>query len=127
MDSERVRDMADEVAALMAERLGGRRRGAGADLATMYRRRGGALPRKLRREARVLMEAERLCAAPRIARQCDGAGAERAHAALVKHLRPLGALSRWQDRGLSAAATIALGLLLLGAAVIWVLTWRGYL
>jgi len=127
MDSGRVREMADEVAALMAERLGGRRRGAGADLATMIRRRGGALPRRLRREARVLLEAERLCASPRIARQIDPAAVERAHAALVRHLRPLGSLARWQGRGLSVAAAIAFGLMVLGAAVIWVLSWRGYL
>lgn len=126
MDSARVQDMADEVAALMASRFGGLRRGQQASLAVMLRRRGAALPRKLRRDAIRLAEAEALSMVPRIARQRDGSDATRAHAALVRHLKQLGALSRWQARGLSVAATVALGLLLVAAAAVWLIVWRGY-
>ena len=125
MDSARVQDMADEVAALMASRFGGLRRGQQASLSVMLRRRGGALPRKLRRDAIRLAEAEALSRVPRIAQQCDGGDAARAHAALVRHLRPMGTLSRWQNRGLSVAAPVAFGLLLLAAVLVWLLVWRG--
>lgn len=127
METERVQQMADEVAGLMAERLGGLRRGQRADLDTMLRRRGAALPRRLRREAMALRDAAAMTAAPRIARQIDNGRAARAHAALVRHLRPLGKLSRVQGRATGIAAGVALGLLVLGAAVVWVLVWRGYL
>lgn len=127
MEPDRVRQMADEVAQLMAERLGGLRRGQRADLATMLRRRGGALPRPLRREALALRDAATLAGAPRIARQLDQTRAARAHAALVRHLKPLGQFSRIQGRATGISAAVALGLLLLGATVIWLLVWRGYL
>jgi len=126
MENRQVQDMADEVAALMAQRFGGLRRGQTARLEVMLRRRGAALPRKLRREAVRLAEADALCAAPRIARQYSTREAARAHAALIRYLKPLGKLSRWQGRGVSVAASVALGLLVVGAATIWVLVWRGY-
>lgn len=127
MDAERVQQMADEVATLMADRLGGLRRGQRADLDTMLRRRGAALPRRLRREAAALRDAAALAAAPRIARQLDEGRATRAHSALLRHLKPLGKFSRVQGRATGIAAGVALGLLVLGAAVVWILVWRGYL
>lgn len=127
MDAERVQSMADEVATLMAERLGGLRRGQRADLRTMLRRRGAALPRPLRRQAVTLRDAAALSAAPRIARQIDAAAAERSHATLVRHLKPLGQFSRAQGRAATIAATVVLGVLLLAAATIWVLVRRGAL
>ena len=127
MDAERVQSMADEVATLMAERLGGLRRGPRADRRTMLRRRGAALPRPLRRQAVTLRDAAALSAAPRIARQIDAAAAERSHATLVRHLKPLGQFSRAQGRAATIAATVVLGVLLLAAATIWVLVRRGAL
>ena len=44
-----IRDMADEVARLIAARFGGARRGERPPLGVMLRRRGGALPRRLRK------------------------------------------------------------------------------
>lgn len=126
MDAERVQQMADEVASLMADRLGGLRRGQHADLDTMLRRRGAALPRRLRREAMALRDAAGLAGAPRVARQIDDTRVQKAHAALIRHLKPLGKLSRLQGRATGVAAAIAFGMLVLGAAVVWVLVWRGY-
>lgn len=127
MEAERMQQMADEVAALMANRLGGLRRGQHAELDVMLRRRGAALPRRLRREALALRDAAALSGAPRILRQMDTARAARAHAALLRHLKPLGQMSRLQGSATGIAAAVALGLLALGAAVVWVLVWRGYL
>lgn len=122
-----IRDMADEVSRLIAARFGGARRGERPPLSVMLRRRGGALPRRLRKQALALARADEMSAQPKIARQLDLPGLSRAYQALILHLQPLGELSRWQGRAVSFAASVALGLLILAAAVIWILLWRGYL
>lgn len=125
--TEDLHEMADEVSRLMAARFGGARRGERPPLEVMLKRRGGALPRKLRRPAQQLAEADRISAQPRIARQLDLPALSRAHAALMGHLQPLGELSRWQGRALSFAASLSLGLLVLGAVVLWIMVRRGHL
>lgn len=125
MAGDDVRAMADEVAALMAQRLGGARRGTQPDLATMLRRRGRALPRRQRRAAQVLAHAQTQAATPKLARQMDSTAAARAHAELVRYLRPLGAAARWQERALNVAAAVMLGLLLVGAIAVWIMVRRG--
>ncbi|SNR59008.1 hypothetical protein EYF88_13755 [Paracoccus sediminis] len=122
-----IRDMADEVARLIAARFGGARRGERPPLSVMLRRRGGALPRRLRKEAAALALADQRSAQPKIARQLDLTGLSRSHQALAAHLQPLGELSRWQGRVVGFAASVALGLMVLAAAVVWILMMRGYL
>lgn len=122
-----IREMADEVSRLLAARFGGARRGERPPLQVMLRRRGGALPRRLRRQAAALAQADQLSAQPKIARQLDLARLSRAHQALLAHLQPLGELSRWQGRAIGFAATVALGLLVLAAAVVWIMLRRGHL
>jgi len=127
MGIERIRPMADEVASLMAARYGGLRRGQQADLETMLRKRGGALPRRLRREARILAEADRKAGQPKLARQVDLDRMERAHKALVAYLRPLGQAMRLRGGATGIAASVLFGLLILAAAAIWIMTRRGLL
>lgn len=122
-----IRDMADEVSRLIASRFGGARRGERPPLSVMVRRRGGALPRRLRRQALALARADELSAQPKVARQLDLVRLSRAHQALIAHLQPLGELSRWQGRAISFAASVALGLLVLAAVVIWIMVMRGIL
>lgn len=124
---EDIHDMADEISRLMVARFGGARRGERPPLHVMVRRRGGALPRKLRKVADRLAEADRISAQPKIGRQMDLAALGRAHAALTGHLQPLGELSRWRGRAISLAASVAFGLLVLAAAIIWVMLRRGQL
>ena len=122
-----VRALADEVAQLMAQRLGGARRGTQPDLATMLRRRGAALPRRQRRAAQRLAALQQKAGTPRVARQIDPTPALRDHAELVRYLRPLGAARRWTNSATNIAAAVMFGLMLLGAAVLWVMVWRGHL
>lgn len=124
--TEDVHAMADEVAQLMAQRLGGARRGTRPDLATMLRRRGGALPRRQRRAARLLAQTQAQARSPRVARQIDTRRAARAHADLVRYLRPLGTAARWQASALNLTAGVLFGLMVLAAGVLWVLVWRGF-
>lgn len=119
--------MADEVAILMASRFGGAKRGERPPLDQMMRRRGGALPAGLRRRARRLADAGRMAAQPKVARQLPLDGLARDHAALVAHLRPLGEISRWQGRAIGFAASVVLGLLVLGGVALWIMIQRGML
>lgn len=122
-----VREMNSEVARLMAERLGGARRGETPGMQMMLRRRGGSLPRKHRRAARILAEAELHSAQPRIARQMDLDAISRAYKTLTDYLLPLGEMSRWRNRVLNFAASVSLGLIVLAIVVIWLMVERGYL
>lgn len=125
MAIEDIRPMADEVASLMAARFGGLRRGQQPVLEDMLRKRGGALPRRLRREARLMAEADRKAPQPRLARQVDFPRFETAHKALTGYLRPLGQGARLQNSAVRVAASVAMGLLVLGLVVVWIKTWRG--
>lgn len=124
---EDIPEMADEVAVLMASRFGGARRGERPPLAQMMRRRGGALPAGLRRRAARLAKAGSMAAQPKVARQLPLEDLARDHAALVAHLRPLGEISRWQGRAIGFAASVVLGLLVLGGLALWVMVKRGML
>ena len=64
MDSARLQQMSDEVARLMAERL----RLRGQTLPQLTRAAGRLLPRRLRAEARRLIEAQALAAHPKLSR-----------------------------------------------------------
>lgn len=127
MNSVTLRAGAEEVANLIATRLGGVRRGEAYDLDTMIRRRGGALPPKLLKQAQLLNRAYISTGSPKIARQMDYAQATQAHEALVAYLKPYGRLSRWQERSTNLVASIVFGLLILAVVVLWLLVWRGYL
>jgi len=124
---EDIPAMADEVAILMASRFGGARRGERPPLLQMVRRRGGALPARLRRRAARLAKAGHLAGQPKVARQLSLEDAARDHAALIAHLRPLGEISRWQGRAIGFTASIVLGFLVLVAVALWVMVKRGML
>ena len=119
--------MADEVSRLMVSRFGGARRGELPPLHVILRRRGGALPRRLRKAANQLAEADRLAGQPKIARQQDMRTLTRGYRALITYLQPLGEIGRWQGRAINFAASVLFGLLLLAAIVIWLMVSRGNL
>lgn len=124
---DNIRPMADEIAGLMAARFGGVRRGHHADLEAMLKCRGGALPRKLRREAKFLAEADRVAGQPKLARQVNFARLEHAHQALTHYLRPLGQGLRLRGGVVDIAASVLLGLLVLAGVAAWILSERGML
>ncbi|MBA4491410.1 hypothetical protein [Paracoccus sp. S1E-3] len=122
-----VRSWAEEVAVLMATRLGGARRGESVNLDRMIRRKGGALPRGLRKKAIILRDAEAVTNVPKIARQTDFSAAAQAHADLVAYLKPFGRITRIQEKATNFAASVVFGLLVLGILIVWVLVSQGHL
>jgi hypothetical protein len=105
----------------LSKRLG---LGAG-DIATLVRRAGRSLPRRLRPAAAMLAEAEAMAANPRLAVRIDAARVERAAADLADWLATQDPRERRRTRMVNTAALIAFQLLVTGALVITVLVWRG--
>ena len=120
-----IREMADEVAALMAQRLGGRAEAV--DLPRMVRRKGAALPRRLRGKAAWLADASVQAGHPRIARQLDQRQARKAHRALTRYLRPLGEGTRLAQGTLTVLARVMMALLVVGGLTVWYLVGSGRL
>lgn len=114
MDPVTLRRMNDEVSGLLATRLGAK----GATLEARIASRARALPRKVRRAARVLVSAEAQIGAPKIARQIDPQAVGAAHATCVGYLRPLGFGARLWGGTLQVVATVFFGILLMAAALL---------
>ena len=79
-----------ELAALMEERLGTR----GAGLEAKLSRVGRRLPRRLKREAALLVEAKELGANPKLVRRVDDRRLKKAARALERHLETVDASER---------------------------------
>jgi len=122
MNPQTLHQMSARVAQLMEERLKARGQGLRAKLA----HRGRALPRRLRAEAEILAEAEAKSLSPKLARQIDMERVSLAYDALVRHLNPLGAGERRLSFVINTAASAVLIGLVVGAAVVGFMAWRGY-
>lgn len=123
MSAVTIQQMAERVAALMEERLGIR----GADLAAKLKRGGRILPRKVRVAAAELARAAEMSRTPRLWAQVDEARVTAKFDICMKHLSAIDRRSRRIGVVVGMAASVALGLLVLTAAVIAVLKWRGHL
>lgn len=108
---------------LLATRLGAK----GPTLAIQLRRAGRSLPKAMRREGRVLAHAEQLRLHPKLYHTIQPAEVTRAHKALRAHLRGVNAMDRRLGGVLGFLGAVSAGVLLIGAVVLGVLVWRGYL
>lgn len=97
----------------------------GRDLDTLVRRAGRLLPRAVRREAKYLAQADSLSRNPKLARMIDLERAGAAHRLVSEYLATVDPAARARVRLLNWLALIALYFLIVGAAVIAVLRWRG--
>jgi hypothetical protein len=113
---------AEAVRALMHERLGVR----GRDLAQTAKRGGRLLPRRLRREVAVLVAADRAARSPKTAKQIDRQAVLRAYDLVTLHLRGINVTAQRRERLMRVLAGIAFQVLLIVAAFVVYLWWRGY-
>jgi len=97
----------------------------GGDLRTVVARAGRLLPRRLRRDARYLVEAQEMAGHPKLAKLLDPARLARADARLRDHVRDRDPDRERVDRRLGWLAGLAFNMILLAALVIAVLYWRG--
>lgn len=106
----------EELAELFEKRLGIRGRG----FETKLRRAGREVPRAIRREARMLAEAERMAAHPKRRAQVDPDRVERAYRACRRWLETVDPAERRKDRVLSLLAVNAFNLALVATLlVVW--------
>ncbi len=118
-----VEDRAKRLADLIEERLGIRGRGLEAKL----HRAGRALPRYVRREAAQIEQALRMKSHPKLARQVDTAGIEKAYRACERWLETVDPKERRKDLILSFLATNAFNLIVIFAAFVTWMVWTGHL
>ena len=89
------------------------------------RKLGRRLPRAQARAAKLVVEAQSMRAHPKLARQIDEAAVEAAGAKLLAFLAEVDPAERRKGTVLSVLGSISLGLLVLSAAVVGVVVWRG--
>ena len=116
-----VQQMADRVAGLMEDRL----RIGGTGLREKLKRGGRRLPRKIRREAEYLADVCELAQHPKVQMMLDDARVAEAYDKCVKYLNPLGASERMKGALIGVGGSIAFALLVVAAATIGVMVWRG--
>jgi len=116
-------EQADHIATLLQDRLGIRGKGLNAKL----RRAGRLLPRHVRRQGAVLVQAAQMQASPKMARMVDGEAVQKAYRACEDYLSGVDAWDRRKGRIIGILSTSALNLLAVAALFVAVLVWRGFL
>jgi hypothetical protein len=98
----------------------------GRDLSDGVRRAGRRLPRRMRRQAAVLVEAERMAGNPRLVRRLEPATFDRAYDGLMRYLRGIDPADQRRGRMIVLASGLAFNLLLVIVGLVVWLWWRGY-
>lgn len=112
----------EAVLALLHSKMGIRAR----NLENGVRRAHRRLPRRVRRQCRLLVEADRHAGHPKLARQIDEKAVAHAFEVVRDHLSAIDAAAQRKGRLLDLAAAAAFNLLLVLTAFIAWLWWRGY-
>lgn len=98
----------------------------GRDLDHALRKAGRRLPAAIRAQAGTLAEAEFFAENPKMARRLDGSALSTAFDSVMAHLRGINVAEARKDRILGIAGSVAFNLLVVAAAFIAFLWWRGY-
>lgn len=120
MSATTIQQMADRVAQLMQDRL--QLKGKG--LADKLRRGGRQIPRRLRKPATFLAEAEQLAQNPRLALQIDPAQVAEAYDQCLTQLAAAVRTDRRMTWLVNRLASIVLSLVALAALILLILRWR---
>lgn len=121
-DTRDIPMKAEALRALMEERLGVK----GRDLASVVRKGRRMLPRWARKQADVLVAAERAARSPKTAKQIDRTKVMHAYELVTNHLRAINVNAQRRDRLIKLLGLIAFQVLLLVAAFIVYMRWRGF-
>ena len=95
-----------------------------APLAVQLRKAGRLLPRRVRRDADLLVRAQALSANPKLARQVDMRGAQGAHRSILAYLEGIDVGAERRNRALGVAASIAFVILFTGVGILTVIVLR---
>jgi hypothetical protein len=122
MAAASITQMTERVSQLL-----GTRYNVSGDLATKAARVRRQLPHKVQNALEVLTSAEQMAHHPKLAAQIDTEAVAEAYDVALKHLNSVGRWDRRKGTALGIAASIAFSLLVVGAGLLAVLHWRGYL
>ncbi|MGO4913869.1 hypothetical protein [Pseudogemmobacter sp. W21_MBD1_M6] len=123
MATQMVQEQAEHISALLRDKLGMR----GKDLEARLRKAGRLVPRRVRSDALFLAQASKLAANPKLVKMIDPARANAAYDACVRHFEAIDVAARRRNQFLNWLGGIAFMVLVLFAAIITVLVWRGFL
>lgn len=123
MSAVTIQQMAERVANLLEERLHINGKG----LTEKLRKSGRLLPRKVRVAADQLADAATRSQNPKLLLQINEAAVADAYDICSKHLGKIDAADRRIGMMLRTASSMVISLMVVGAIVIGVLFWRGYL
>jgi len=112
----------DEVKTLIEERL----RIKGATLEASVTRAGRLLPKWARADAQRLVTAGQLLKHPKLQQTVDTAAVEKSRKALVAHLKTIDPKERRKTQILKLLGAVSFNLIVVGAAFVAFLVWRGY-
>lgn len=121
MGTASIRQMAQQVAGMIEDRLGV----AGASLSDKLRTGGGKLPRKVRLAASLLAEADEMAMSPKLHARVDEARINGAYKLCMRHLGKLKSERRaktWAD----IMGSIGFAIFVILAGLLTYLVWRGY-
>ncbi len=121
MSAVTILQMAERVADMMEERLGV----SGKDLATKLKRGKRRLPRKVAAAAQELADSADRAKNPKLFVQIDQARVADAYDICVRYLATIKTGGRLRGLLINAAATVLLGMLILGAVVVALQRMRG--
>lgn len=123
MSKVTIQQMADRVANLIDERL----KIPGNNLESRLQRAGHRLPRDVREAGDVLVSATMMAQNPKLLMRIDDEAVASAYDTCIRHLKSVDLGKRRKGMLLDAGARIAFALLVVGAGLVAILRWRGYI
>lgn len=115
----------EKLTAALSRQFEERLRIKGDTLARQVRRAGRMLPRKQRREARTILQAQQVARHPKLSRMINGPAVTQSAHRLGEWLATVDPKERRIDRLLGIAGSVAFAVLVLGAVVITLIVQRG--
>ncbi|AGI69173.1 hypothetical protein OAN307_c37140 [Octadecabacter antarcticus 307] len=123
MSLDHANKYADDVRNLIEQRL----RIKGRTLDKTFVRAGRLLPKWAHREGHYLAQAAQHMGHPKLRPMIDEDRLKRAHNTLVAHLKTIDPVERRKTRILGVLGVVSFNLILVAAALLIFLMWRGYL
>lgn len=117
-----VHKYADEVRSLIEQRLSLK----GRTLEKALSKAGRLLPKWAQREGTYIVHAQQYIDHPKLRLMIDEAKVEKAHKLLVEHLKTIDLKERRTTRILGTLGVISFNLIVVAAALVTFLVWRGY-
>ena len=123
IDPQELNKKTDALMGLLKAKIGA----GGKTLEARMARIGRRLPKRLHGEAKIIIKAQEVSPHPKLASTIDAARVDSAFEAITNHLKQLDPKDRRKGKLLGWMGYQVFNLILISAALIGVLVWRGYL